>query len=133
MALSLAVVTPEKEALRVECDEVVAPSVAGEVGLLPGHIPIITSLKPGVLTVIQGGSKQFFAVSDGYAELDEGSVTVLTGSCEAQADIDPDRAKDALKRAEEALADKSAEDDDYIELLRRQARALARLDVANRK
>src|SRR5918996_386856 len=100
MALKLAIVTPEKEALAIECDEVIAPGVNGEIGLLPGHVPLITALRPGVLTVIKGGRKLYYAVSSGFAEVDQDQVTVLTASCEPATEIDVERARKALSDAE---------------------------------
>ena len=70
MAIQLAIVTPTREAVAMECDEVIAPGAEGEVGLLPGHVPLITALSPGVLTVYKGGHQRFFAVGTGFAEIE---------------------------------------------------------------
>lgn len=133
MALKLAIVTPEHEALQVECTEVVAPGVRGELGLLPGHVPLITALAPGVLTVFQGAKKTYYAVSTGYAEIEKDVVTILTDSCEEAAKIDQDRAKKALAEAESKLQTIGPDDPTYAENLRRQARARARLDALARR
>jgi F-type H+-transporting ATPase subunit epsilon len=55
--LKLAIVTPDAEALNVEADEVAAPGEAGELGILPSHVPLISALRPSVLTVIRGGKR----------------------------------------------------------------------------
>lgn len=131
--MELAIVTPEAEALHVQCDEVIAPGTDGEIGLLAGHIPLITTLRPGVLTVITSGKKAFYAVSDGYAEIDDGVVTVLTGSCEPKDSIDLHRAQEALKRVEVLIQDMPSEDAKYPELERRRLRAMARIETAERR
>src|SRR5256885_17224126 len=101
MALKLAIVTPDAEVLAIEADEVVLPGASGEVGLLPGHIPLITALHPGVLTVIRQSKKTYYATSTGFAEIEGSQVTVLTDSCEEASAIDAGRAKKALQEAEE--------------------------------
>ena len=132
MAIKLAIVTPEAEALTIDCDEVVAPGAAGDIGLLPGHVPLITALRPGVLTVVNGGKQTYYAVSTGFAEIEHDAVTILTASCEARDDIDLDAAKTALKDAEKALTDMSETDAKFPELNRARQRAQARIDTLER-
>src|SRR5262245_10637304 len=103
MKIKLAIVTPEKDVLDIECDQVVAPGVNGEIGLLPGHVALITALRPGVLTVVNGGRKNYYAVSSGFAEVDNDKVTVLTAACEPASAIDVERARKALSDAEGKL------------------------------
>ncbi|MBK6684171.1 MAG: F0F1 ATP synthase subunit epsilon [Deltaproteobacteria bacterium] len=133
MPLKLAIVTPEHEALQVECTEVVAPGVRGEIGFLPGHVPLITALAPGVLTVFQGNKKTYYAVSTGYAEIERDSVTILTDSCEEASKIDQERAKKAFAEAEGKLQAVGPDDPTYAEMFRRLARARARLDALARR
>ncbi|MEL7368776.1 MAG: F0F1 ATP synthase subunit epsilon [Myxococcota bacterium] len=132
MAIKLAIVTPEAEALSIECDEVVAPGANGDLGLLPGHIPLITALRPGVLTVIKSGKSNHYAVSTGFAEIEHDTVTILTASCESKDQIDLDAAKAALTEAERALKDIGENDAKYPELSRARNRAQARIDTAER-
>lgn len=133
MALDLAIVTPDQEASSIRCDEVVVPGVNGEMGLLPGHIPLITALRPGVLTVLTQGKKTHYAVSTGYAEIGEDKVTVLTDACEEASTIDVERAKRALESAEAALAKAGDEQSGWTEQQRRLLKAQARLDAATRR
>lgn len=133
MPIQLAIVTPDAEALAISCDEVVAPGVNGEIGLLPGHVPLITALTSGVLTVVEGSKKRYFAVSSGFAEIESDQVTVLTDSCESAKDVDVDRAKRALLEAESKLQDLGANDAGYHAAQRRLARARARIDAAARR
>ncbi len=133
MPIQLSVVTPDRDVLGVECDEVVAPGRNGEIGLLPGHIPLITALRPGVLTVVKGGKKSFYAVSSGFAEVDADTVTVLTASCEPASAIDVERARKTLSEAEAKLEKLGPNDPDYDARRFQMERARARLDAVDRK
>lgn len=133
MPIKLAIVTPEKDALNMECDEVVAPGINGEIGLLPGHVPLITALKPGVLTVVHGSKRSFHAVSSGYAEVEGDKVTVLTAACEAADEVDVERARRSLSDAEAKLEKLGPNDEGYDDAHWKLARARARLDTVERK
>lgn len=133
MALKLAIVTPDADVLQVECDEVVVPGTNGELGILPGHVPLITGLRPGVLMIVKGGKKTFYAVSYGFAEVENDVVTVLTDSSEEASTIDAARAKKALSEAEAKMQTMSPDDNGYSELKRRAERATARIDAAARR
>jgi F-type H+-transporting ATPase subunit epsilon len=133
MALKLAIVTPEAEVLAIEADEVVVPGANGEVGFLPGHVPLITALQPGVLTVIRANKKTYYATSTGFAEIEGPQVTVLTDSCEEAAQVDVARAKKALQDAEDKLKTLSPEEPSWVEQKRRADRAAARINAAERR
>ena len=133
MQIKLAIVTPDREALAMSCDEVIAPGVNGEIGFMPGHVPLITALRPGVLTVVKGGKKTYFAVSSGFAEVDADTVTVLTASCEAADEIDVERARKALNDAEAKLEKLGPEDNGYDAARFQIERARARLDAVERR
>jgi F-type H+-transporting ATPase subunit epsilon len=133
MVLKLAIVTPEEQVVQEEVDEVVAPGVNGEIGLLSGHVPIVTALRPGVLTLIKSGRRSFYAVSTGFAEIEGDQVTVLTDSCEEAANVDVQRARRALTEAQDGLKTLSPDEPAYYEQRRRADRAQARLDAAQRR
>ncbi len=133
MALKIAIVTPDHESLSIDCDEVVVPGFNGELGLLPGHVPVVSALRPGVLTVISAQKRSFYAVATGFAEIEGAQVTILTEACEESSKIDSARAQRALEQAETALAKLSNEDAGYAEQQRRAARARARLDACVRR
>ena len=133
MALKLVIVTPEADVLQIECDEVVVPGVKGEIGILPGHVALITALRPGVLVILSKGKKTYYAVNAGFAEVEEDTVTVLTDSSEEAAAIDVARAKKALAEAEEQLQGLSPEDSAFVDVRRRADRAAARIDAAARR
>lgn len=75
--LYLEVVTPQKVLITTEADTVVIPGIVGELGVLPGHIPILTELKEGVLTYKTGGKTQEVKIKSGYAEVIKDNITVL--------------------------------------------------------
>ena len=77
MALTLEIVTPEAKVYTDTIDSVVIPTVEGEIGILPGHIPLLTQVASGELRVAKGAETQFLAVSGGFAQIEGDSVRVL--------------------------------------------------------
>lgn len=131
--LTLEMVTPYKKVLSQEVDEITAPGTLGELGLLPGHTPLLTTLKIGDLSYKQGGKQFHVAVNWGYLEIGDDKVTVLVDTAEAADEIDLERAKAALGRAEEALKTLSDEDVNFAVMEAALQRALVRIDVASRR
>ena len=101
--LTLDIVTPYGHIFTEEVDEVLAPGSEGEFGVLPEHSPFLTTLKIGILTYKKGSETGHFFVNWGYAEVGPDKVTILADSAEKSDEIDPERAKEAMKRAEERL------------------------------
>jgi F-type H+-transporting ATPase subunit epsilon len=133
LALALRLLTPKGEKLRQDCDELIIPGEAGELGVLPGHVPLITSLAPGVLGVGLKGHFRYFAVGTGYAEVEGSSVIVLTEFAEASDEIDTERAQQARDKANKALEAGLSDESDQHEQRFRIARAEARLRAAARR
>jgi F-type H+-transporting ATPase subunit epsilon len=133
VAIKLAIVTPEADILQIECDEVIVPGINGELGLLPGHVPLISALRAGVLTLIKAGKRTYYAVSTGFVEVENDVVTVLTDSAEEASSLDLARAKKALAEAEEKLKTLSPDDSGYADMKRKADRATARIDAASRR
>ncbi len=130
--LKLEMVTPYKMVLSDEVDEVTAPGTIGEFGVLPGHTPMLTTLKIGELTYRKGAEAFHVAVNWGYVEVEEDKVTVLVETAEPADQIDLERAKAALGRAEEALKKLSPEDKDFLAQQAALERAVIRIQVAER-
>ena len=128
--IRLEVVTPQKEVVKEEAQIVVAPGVLGEFGVLVGHTPFMTSLNVGTVryTDAQGQEHSVF-VSGGFAEALPDKVTVLAESAERRKDIDIERAKAAMERAQERL-DKPAKDVDFIRAKAALERSLHRMRLA---
>ncbi len=129
-SLRLEIVTPYGPVLQEEVDEVVAPGSEGEFGVLPGHVPFVTTLKIGILTYKKAGTARYVFVNSGYAEVKDDRILILADSAERAEDIDVERAKAAMKRAEERLKRQ-----DSIDFARAQAalqRAVTRLEVVEK-
>ena len=136
MSISLSVVTPEGQAFQGEADAVVLPGAEGEFGVLPGHEPFLTALRIGTITIRQpGGEALFAAVSQGFAEVHEDSVTVMVGSCEFAADIDREAAEVAAERARNQLEEMRATaegEDVYQEYQEAYSKAVARVSISKK-
>ena len=128
--IRLEVVTPQKEVVKEEAQIVMAPGVLGEFGVLIGHTPFMTALNVGTIRYndAQGQEHSVF-VSGGFAEALPDKVTVLAESAEKSQDIDIERAKAAMERAQKRLADKTA-DIDYLRAEMALKRALHRIQLA---
>jgi len=105
-AIALVIVTPEKQLLRGKVADVQMPGENGYLGILPGHAPLMTELGIGELSYHDMGGKEsaHVAIVRGFAEVLPDRVTVLAETAERAEEIDLQRAKDALARAEERLA-----------------------------
>ena len=126
--IRLEVVTPEKYVVDEEVQIVVAPGNLGEFGVLIGHTPFLTTLRTGEMHYTDaGGAQRYVFVSGGFAEALPDKVTVLAESAERRRDIDIDRAKAAMERAQERLAQSQAEDIDFNRAKAALERALHRI------
>lgn len=129
--MKLEVVTPEKYVVSEDVQIVMAPGTLGEFGVLRGHTPFLTSLKIGRLHYKDaGGQERELFVSGGFAEALPDRVTVLAESAERRSEIDLDRAKAALERAEKRLAEEKAENINFERARSAMYRALERIRVA---
>jgi len=103
MPLTLEIVTPEARVYSDTIDTVVIPTTSGEIGILPGHIPLLTQVAAGALRVTKDGISQLLAVSGGFAQIAGDTVSVLAQSAIEAEKIDEQAAETAMKRAEEEL------------------------------
>ena len=110
MPLTLEIVTPEARVYSDTIDTVVIPTVEGEVGILPGHIPLLTQVAYGELRVTKGSETLWLAVSGGFAEVEGDRVSVLAEHAITEEKIDENAVEAAMLRAEQEL--KSAKDID---------------------
>ena len=123
------VVTAERELYNGEADIVIAPGTEGELGILPRHAALLTTLKAGELLIKLAGAEEPFFVSGGFLEVSDNKVTVLAETAEHAEEIDQARAEAARRRAQELLA-QSQSDVERAELLGALERAVARIHVA---
>jgi F-type H+-transporting ATPase subunit epsilon len=131
--LQLEVVTPERLLVREDVESVQAPGEAGYLGILPGHAAFVGLLGAGVLDYVAGGRRRYLAVSGGFIEVLPGHVRVLADVAERAEDINVDRAKAALKRAQEDLAKAGTSGEDPAAATTALDRANARIAAAARK
>ena len=128
MSLHLTVVTPERKVVETEAEEVQLPGSEGYLGILPGHTPLITLLKTGVLAYRGAGASGSLAVSAGLAEISRDRVSVLADSAESSSEIDASAAQSDRAKAEEEM--KTAGVDTLDEIRGRFELAQARLAVS---
>ena len=128
MTVHVDVVSAEESIYSGLAEFVVLPGEAGELGILPGHMPLMTRIKPGAvrLKVPQQEQEELIFVAGGILEVQPGLVTVLADTAIRGKDLDEAKALDAKRRAEEAMADKSAEMD-YARAQAELAEAVAQL------
>ena len=106
--LHLEIVTQEKRLYSGDVEMIVAPGGEGELGILPHHAPLLTTLKEGALRVKQGGGEEYFSIGGGFMEVQPDHVIVLADVAERAEDIDVARAEEARRRAEELLKERPA-------------------------
>lgn len=133
MPLRCEIATQDRLLYEGPADMIIAPGTEGELGILPNHAPLLTTLKLGVLTVRNGDEEELFTVAGGVMEVLPQLVTVLADVGEHVAEIDVERAERARKRAEEMLAKGPPPDtDEYLAIQAALQRSRLRLEVARR-
>lgn len=126
--LTVNIVTPDGPVYDAQVDMVIAKTVTGEVGILPGHIPMVAPLEIGAVKLKRDGKVEYVAITGGFVEVRPQQVSILTPSAELAESIDAARAKEALRRAEERLQSKQDNVDFKREELALQ-RAMNRINV----
>ena len=129
--INLTVVTRERKIIDTEADEVVLPATDGEIGILPGHTPLLTTLRIGEMRYRNGGRVERMVLSWGFAEVLPDKVIILAETAERAEDIDVARAQEQKKRAEERLHSQNP-DTDFDRARIALERAVIRIQVANR-
>ena len=128
------VVTAERTVLQDDVDMVVAPGIEGQIGILPHHAPLMTSLTYGELIIHREGQEdEFIAIGGGFMEVGPKHVTILADSAERAGEIDEARAEEARQRAQELMTQKQREDADFVRAEAALRRSMLRLKVAKRK
>jgi F-type H+-transporting ATPase subunit epsilon len=109
--LKLEIVTPESVAFSDDVDMVTLPGIEGEMGIYPQHVPLMTQLSAGEITVRKGDEDFFLAVGDGFVEITGDRVSVLTDMAIQAENLDEAKAKEALLRAEARLAERMGDEE----------------------
>ncbi|NNC88417.1 MAG: ATP synthase F1 subunit epsilon [Akkermansiaceae bacterium] len=135
MALSLDIVTPEQRYFSGEVDNVYLPGSEGEMGVLEGHVALITALSAGELRYLQDGKTESLAIGAGFVEVTGEKVTVLTDLAISDAEIDEAKVEAAMKRAEEQLTkiDHSMNSEEVAALQGVIAKSMAQLKLKRKR
>src|SRR5689334_24377717 len=131
--LRLDIVTPDAVAYSRDVQMVTLPAIDGQIGVLPGHVPLLTQIVPGELIVRDGdGHETFLAVGEGLVEVTGTRVSIVTDMAMAADSIDEAKAEEARQRAAARLRDKLA-DEELASVNASLARSLAQLRVKQRR
>jgi F-type H+-transporting ATPase subunit epsilon len=129
--IQLEVVTPERRVLAESVDMVTVPGLGGELGILPGHTPLISQLQTGVLTYLLEGKSHLLHVSGGFVEVRDDHVSVLADVAERPEEIDAARAKLSRERLEKQLNSWSGTEEDFEVARAKLERSVVRLQLAS--
>ena len=132
MPLLLEIVTPERQVFSDEVDSVVCPGIEGELGILPHHAPLLTTLGFGELRIRRGGDEEFFAIAGGFLQVRPDRVVVMAETADMASEIDLEKAMEARREAELQLSEGFEEPADLARARASLQRALARIRVAER-
>ncbi|HEX7956500.1 MAG TPA: F0F1 ATP synthase subunit epsilon [Pyrinomonadaceae bacterium] len=131
MALQLDVITPERRLLSEQADAVTVPGLGGELGILPGHTPLISQLQTGVLSYTQGGATRRLLVSGGFVEVNDDRVSVLADLAEFPEEVDAARARTEREEAERLLSGFTGTPEEMADVRARLDRASTRLQLTS--
>jgi len=129
--LHLKIVTPEKLVFEEEVNQVNVPTEEGQIGILPHHTNLMAKLKPGELVIKKSGKQERLAVGDGFLQMADNTLSIMTDLAVSEADIDERAVEEAKKRAEQALEQKLS-DEEYAETLANLEKSLAQLRIKRR-
>lgn len=132
MALTLTITTPEKKVLEETVDEIIVPTMTGEIAVLPNHIDLLTALKPGELIIKKGSKTSHFGVTGGFMEVSKNSVSILADYAVRTEDIEIAKAQIAKERAEKAMKEKLNQQD-FAEAEAELRRSLMELEIGRRR
>ena len=127
--LRLVVVTRERKIVEADVDEVILPAYNGEIGVLPGHTPLLAVLKVGIMRYREGGKTSSLVLSWGFAEVLPERVIVMAETARLPEEIDPAAAEAAKREAEKEIADLSSHDPDFAKVEGRLEESVAMINL----
>jgi F-type H+-transporting ATPase subunit epsilon len=133
MPIHLEIVTPERLAYEGDVDAVVCPGIEGELGVLPHHAPLLTTLGVGELRIRTGGQEEYFAIAGGFLQVRPDKVVVMAETADLASEIDLEAAEQARRDAERQLSEGFVEGADLARARASMERALLRIRVAERR
>jgi F-type H+-transporting ATPase subunit epsilon len=128
--IELEVITPERRVLTESVNMVTVPGLGGELGILPGHTPLISQLQTGVLSYVQDGKTHQLHVSGGFIEVRDDKVSVIAEVAERPEEIDAARARLAREHVEKQLSSWTGTEEDFENYRARLERSVVRLRLA---
>lgn len=131
--IDLEIVTPEKKVVDQAVDSVNVPTSKGEIGILPNHAPLISTLRPGILSYSVGGATEKMVVSGGFVEINGSKVSILADIAEAKSEIDMETAKAEQSAAEKVLGSWKGTEEEFEIELEKLEKAQARLSLGSGK
>lgn len=131
MKLHLQIITPTKTVLTEEVDEIIINTISGEIGILPGHVNLLTRVSPGEMIIKNTNKSQPFAIMGGFLEVADNKVTILSDYAVRATDIEVAKAKEAQERAEKVMKNKLS-GNEFITAQAELRKAILELKVANK-
>lgn len=128
--IQLEVITPERRVVSDRVETVTVPALGGEIGVLPGHAPLISQIQTGILSYTKGGATHRLHVSGGFVEVSNDQVTVLADVAELPEEIDAARARRAREQAEKILSSLSGDEEEFARAMAKLERSLVRIQLA---
>lgn len=128
--IQLEVITPERRVVSDRVENVTVPALGGEIGVLPGHAPLISQIQTGILSYTKGGATHRLHVSGGFVEVSNDQVTVLADVAELPEEIDAARARRAREQAEKILSSLSGDEEEFARAMAKLERSLVRIQLA---
>jgi F-type H+-transporting ATPase subunit epsilon len=125
--IKLEIVTPERRVFDESVESVTVPTVKGEIGILPNHAPLITTLKPGILTLTNRGASEKMVVAGGFVEVSTNKVSILADIAERAEDVNVEAARAERESSEKVLASWAGTEDEFDVERERLEKAQARL------
>ena len=107
------IISPDQTILKQETNEVIIPSFEGQMGILSNHIPLITFLRPGIITIKAEGEKKYY-VEEGTVEFSNNNLLILTSTAKDVANLDKSQIKDLIQKAEANLNAQSTDKERYV-------------------
>lgn len=129
--LHISIITPEKTVLEAEADEIIIPTIEGEIAVLPEHVPLLSQVGPGELIIKKGNNEDHLAVMGGFLEISHDKVTILADYAAHGRDISAVKAEEAKTRAEKAMKE-GVSQKDYALAEAELQKAMLELKVANK-
>jgi F-type H+-transporting ATPase subunit epsilon len=134
MPLKVEIVTPEKKVFSDEVEKIRIPGMEGEFQMIASHTPLVTIITPGELTLTKkDGAEESLAIGEGFIETTLGNVSIVVDVALGESEIDENAVEEALKRAQDALADTSEDDENFAALQALIVRSSAQLEFKRRR